>query len=143
MGKLPKLPILWKNTSNKNCSQLNFLLISQWTHMSISPRSGVRGLQRLRSLNRFTLGFNAAKNMHYIKKKNSNKCCSELNFVQRSLWVHMSISPTSGGSDLQRSVCLKFYNEQKWEIIFIGAQHCQKCTSHQKKLQIKVVWNWI
>ncbi len=86
MEKLPKLPILWKNTSNKSCSQLNFLHISQWVQMSIFLKSGTRGFQRLPSLNRFTLELNTAKNTHYIKKS-SNKTCSELNFVQKSFRV--------------------------------------------------------
>ncbi len=43
----------------------------------------------------FTLGLNAAKNTHYIKKA-SNKSYSELNFVQKSRWVHVSTSTSSG-----------------------------------------------
>ncbi len=35
---------LTKNASNKSCSELNFLQISQWAHMSICPRSGAREL---------------------------------------------------------------------------------------------------
>ncbi len=45
--------------------------------------------------NRFTLGFNTAKNTGYMKKA-SNKSCCELNFVQKTQWAHMSISHKSG-----------------------------------------------
>ncbi len=44
--KAAKLPIITKNTSNKSCSQLNFLQKSQQAQMSISPRSGTRERQR-------------------------------------------------------------------------------------------------
>ncbi len=79
-------------------------------HMSISPKSGAMELQKsvcLKSYNaqkreiRFTLGLNAAKNTHYMKKA-LNKSCLEMNFLQKSLRAHMSISPTSGVSELQR-----------------------------------------
>ncbi len=40
---------------------------------------------------RFTLRLNAAENTDYIKN-GSNKSCSELNFLQKSQWAHMSIS---------------------------------------------------
>ncbi len=70
--------------------------------MSVSLRSGVRDLQRLPNLNRFTLELNAAKNMHYIKKKKAqNKSCSELNFAQDSPRVCMSISHMSEARELQ------------------------------------------
>ncbi len=52
------------------------------------------------------------------QKKGSSKSCLELNFARKSLRAHMSISPMSGARGLQRSVCLKFYKVQKWEIRF-------------------------
>ncbi len=53
----------------------------------------------------------------------------------------MSISPASGAKGHQRSVCLKSYNVQKWEIrIHFRAQRCQKYAWHKKK---KVFWHWI
>ncbi len=72
-----KLPIISKNCSNKSCSKLNFVQESQWAYMSISPRKGGRGLERLPSLRHYnalkqngtlTSELNAAKNTHYIKK---------------------------------------------------------------------------
>ncbi len=42
-----KIPIILKNNSNKYRSELNFLQKSQWAHMSISPRSEARRLERL------------------------------------------------------------------------------------------------
>ncbi len=47
---LLKLPIVSKNCSNKSCSEFNFVQESHWAYMSISPRSGTRGLKRLPSL---------------------------------------------------------------------------------------------
>ncbi len=44
--RLSKLPIISKNCSNKSCWEINFFLKSQWTHISISARGGVRGLER-------------------------------------------------------------------------------------------------
>ncbi len=44
---------------------------------------------------RFTLGLNAAEITDYMKKSFS-KSCSELNFLQRSQWAHMCISPRGG-----------------------------------------------
>ncbi len=41
------------------------------------------------------------------KTKNcSNKSCWELNFVQKTHWVHMAISPRSGAIWLERLICL-------------------------------------
>ncbi len=37
---LQKRPIILKNTSNKSCTELNFLQETQWTHISIYSRSG-------------------------------------------------------------------------------------------------------
>ncbi len=67
------------------------------------PQEWSKGLQILQSVNRFILGLNVAKNTRYIKK-NFNKSCSELSFVQKSSWAHMFISPTSGDRGLQRSI---------------------------------------
>ncbi len=87
--------------------------------MSISPRSGARWLERLIQLkyyfvlkrkNTFNLGLNVAKYTHQIKKA-SNKSYSELNyFVQKSPRAHMSISPWSGATRLERLPCLKYWN---------------------------------
>ncbi len=74
---LQKISIASKNTSNKNCSDLNFLRKSQGAHMPISPRSRARGLPRsvyvkyyyvLKWESRSTSGLNAAKIIDYNKK---------------------------------------------------------------------------
>ncbi len=87
---LPQLPILLKNASNKSCWALNFVQKSKWVHMSISPKRGVKDLQRLISFkcykvlkweSRFTLGLNAAKNTDYIKKS----------FKEKLFWIKFSI----------------------------------------------------
>ncbi len=78
-------------------------------HISIFPRTGVRGLQRLPFLKifnvlewerRFPLGPNAAKNA-------SNKNYSELNFIQKTQWTHISISTRSGPTDAKHLPFLK------------------------------------
>ncbi len=46
-------------------------------------------------------------------KKVSNKSCLKLNFVQRSLWEHISIFPRSGGRGLERFPSLKYNNVQE------------------------------
>ncbi len=45
--------------------------------------------------NRFSLGLNAAKNTHRLKKV-LNKSCSKLNFIQKCLRGRMYISSWSG-----------------------------------------------
>ncbi len=76
-------------------------------------------------------------------KKASSKSCAELNFVRKSPWAHKSISPVSGSRGLQRSICLKFYNVQKWKMWFTLGLSDAENTQYIKKLQIKVVRNWI
>ncbi len=44
-----------KKASNKSCSELNFLQKSYQAHVSISLRSGIRGLQRLPCLKHFNV----------------------------------------------------------------------------------------
>ncbi len=75
---LSKIRIICKNDSNKSFWALKSIQKSQWAHMSISPRSGGRGLRRLPSLkyynvqkqqNWFTLVLEAAKNTGYIQKR--------------------------------------------------------------------------
>ncbi len=48
---MQKISVITKNLSNKNCSELNFLQKTHWTHISISPRSGARRLQNFHFLN--------------------------------------------------------------------------------------------
>ncbi len=134
---LPKIRIASKKASKKSCS-LNFAQKSPRVHISASPRSRARGLERFPSLknkngenwkSRFSLGPNAAKNRHRIKKA-SNKSCLSLNFVQKSPGAHISISPQSGARGLDRDTV---------NYIQFRAQRCQKYASHQKRLPIKVV----
>ncbi len=65
--------------------------------MSIYSTSGAKGLQRSVCLKayylqkyEFTLGLHTAKNIQYVKKA-SNKGCSELNFMQKSMLAHLSL----------------------------------------------------
>ncbi len=90
---LPKICIKSNKVSNKSCSKLNFVEKSRLADISMKPRNGARDLERLIWLkyyfvlkwqNIFNLELNTAKSMHHIKKKGSNKSCSELNFVQKS-----------------------------------------------------------
>ncbi len=65
----------------------------------------------------FNFGLNTAKNAHPVKKA-WNKSCSELNFLQRSLRAHMSVSPQSGARRCERLIWLKYYIVLKWQITF-------------------------
>ncbi len=67
------------------------------------------------------------------KKKASNESCSDINLVRKSPRVHMSISPGSEARGLQRSVYLKSYNVQKWNIRFILGLNDAKNTQCIKK----------
>ncbi len=65
---LQKVQIILKNTSNKNCSELNFLQKTQWTHISISPRSGGKGSKDLwLNLMEFWWKFDKIKYKFYTK----------------------------------------------------------------------------
>ncbi len=104
---LPKIRLILKKGSNKSSSELNFLQKSSGAQMSTPPpqkKSEAWGLEKLAYSKYCCVGkqqttsnweFNAAKNTHHTKKA-LNKSCSELNFVQKSLQEHMSISPQSG-----------------------------------------------
>ncbi len=99
---LLKLLIMTKNSSTKSRSKINFRQKSQRVHMSNSPKCGTVGLQRFA----FLKYENALKwensvwdwtlpKLRIITKIASNKTCPELNFLQKSQWVHMSTSPRS------------------------------------------------
>ncbi len=53
--------------------------------------------------------------LQIIFKKTSNKNCLELNFLQKTQWVHMSISSSSGARGLERLPFFKYYNVLEWE----------------------------
>ncbi len=74
---LLKNRIISKNASNESCWALNSVQKSQWAHVSASHQSGAKGSKDCRLLkychvqkraSRFTLGLDAAENMHYIQK---------------------------------------------------------------------------
>ncbi len=68
--------IISTTCSNKSCSALNFEQKSQGTRMSISPRSGARGLERLPSL----------KYYHALKKLQIfQKLWKKLKFLRKFL----------------------------------------------------------
>ncbi len=66
------------------------------------------------------------------KKKDSNKNCSEFNFLQKTQWTHMSISRMSGPRGLHRLPCLKYWNG-KIEKIHFRTEHAAKNTRYIKK----------
>ncbi len=73
-----KVYFVWKNDSNKSCSELNFLQKSQCTHICTFCRSGARGpkvcyfwnmyYNALEWVSRFTVGLKVANNTDFIKK---------------------------------------------------------------------------
>ncbi len=107
----PKIYITSKIASNKSCLELNFVQKSLREHMSIFLMSGVRGLQRSVCLKSYnvqkhkkihSLWGSTMPKIRIIWKKASNKSCSVLNFVQKSLLLYMSISPSCEARELQR-----------------------------------------
>ncbi len=113
---LLKLLITSKNCSNKGCSKLNFIQESQWVYISISPKSGARGLEKLPSLKHShalkqnsIFNFRAQHCQKYAlyEKMLQNESCWALNFLQKSQMAHMSISHGSEASGLQRLICYK------------------------------------
>ncbi len=95
------LPIISKNTSSKNCSELNFLQKKISGRISVSP-TGVElgGSQNLPFFkyialereSRFTLGMNAARSTGDIENC-SNKNCSKFNFLQKTERTHLPFFP--------------------------------------------------
>ncbi len=57
-------------------------------------------------MRKFTLELYAAK-ISIITKNALNESCLELNFLQKSQWVHMYVSPKSGNKGLQRILFFK------------------------------------
>ncbi len=56
----------------------------------------------------------------------------------------MSISPPPKWSQgAQKINMVEIQCTEKAEYILFRTQHCRKYASHEKKLQIKVIWNWI
>ncbi len=99
---LPKICIIPKNASNKSFSASNFGQKSLRGHLSISPQSGARGLERWYGLNmklcrngkiHSLLGWTLPK-IHIIQKKASNKNCLEFLFSY-SVSVQFHISTIS------------------------------------------------
>ncbi len=152
---LRKIPLIWKKDSSKSCLELSSLQENWWAHMSITHWNGVTGLIRfiwLKYYNEqkwqiiFTLGLNAAKNNDYMEKSCS-KSCLELNSLQKSLQVCMSISHQSGARELERLIWLKYYMYKTsklhsieswmvWKILLIwrkvSSKSCLKLNALQK-----------
>ncbi len=74
-----------------------------------------------------------------ISKNASNNNYSELNFLQKTQWMHMSISPKSGAPKIAIFEILKYTGIGKE--VHCGAECCQKYHLYQKMLQIKIVQN--
>ncbi len=64
-------------------------------------------------MRKFTLGLNAAKIIDFNNV--SNKTCSELNFLQKSQWAHMSTPRVELGSSLQFQYIIIFQTWQFFE----------------------------
>ncbi len=120
---LPKIVIIWKKAWSESCWEFNFLQKTQWAHVSISPKCGARGLERLLCLkyynvlkreNRLTLKLNVVKNSDHMKENLKWKLL-RIQFPKRTQWAPMSISPQCGARRLERLLCLKYYNVMKRE----------------------------
>ncbi len=89
-----------KKASNKSYSKLNFIQKSPRAHLSISPRSNARGLERLIWLLYYkvlklhiTFNLELLPKIRINSKQASNESCSKLNFVQKSPGARTPISP--------------------------------------------------
>ncbi len=60
-----------------------------------APKICVFEIWQCTTMRKFILELYVAK-IILITKNTLNKSCSELNFLQKSWWAHMSISPRSG-----------------------------------------------
>ncbi len=118
---LQKIPILWNNGSSKSFLESNSLQKIHWAHLSISTQSGARWLERLIWLKYyyvqkreiiFTLGLNSVKNIDFMKKALS-KSFLTVNSLQKSQWLHTSISSWSSARWLKRLACSKYFNVEK------------------------------
>ncbi len=85
---------------------------SQWTHISISSKSELRGskdgyvsnmILRWNGKADSLLGWSLPK-LPIISINCSNKSCWELNFVQKSQWTHTSISAREGARALEKLI---------------------------------------
>ncbi len=109
--------------------------------MSMSPRSGARGLERLvcfkdhivlRWESRFIFRLNATEITDYIKKLFKYKYLS-ITFRTKKSNRCTCLSPPRVKVGLQRSVCLTSYNVQKWKIEFTLGFNVAKNTRYIKK----------
>ncbi len=79
------------------------------------------------------LGWTLLK-IRITSKKASNKSCSELNLIQKSPRVHMSIySPWSKDRGLERLACSKYYYIGKQQITYKLGLNAAKNMDHIKK----------
>ncbi len=65
---LPKLRIIWKNTSNKKNSVGAYVYLPPGVELGLQKLLSLKYYNAQKWESRFTLELNAAKNMHYIKK---------------------------------------------------------------------------
>ncbi len=74
-----------------------------------------------------------APKIRIISKKASNKSCSELNFIQKSLQAHTSISPQGGARELERLMWLEYYIVLKLQITLNLVLNTTKNTRYIEK----------
>ncbi len=82
------------------------------------------------------------QNVPIISRNASSKSCTELNFLQKTLWTHISIwlrSGTRGYKHLRFWNIIMHWNE---EIHFV-AERCKKYRLYRNMLQTKVTQNKI
>ncbi len=129
-----------KKLEIKKCLKLNFVQKSPWAHMSISPWSGARVLERLACSKYYDVGKwqhsiwgSTRPKIRITRRKGLNESCSNLNFIQKSLRAHMSTNPRSGARRLERLIWLKYNIVQKWQITFNLGLNAAKNTHYTKK----------
>ncbi len=111
--------------------------------MSIFPQSGARGLERYPFVKYYNVEkwksryfgvWYCQKYTLHKKKKGSNKCFSELNFIWKCPRAHMSISPQNGAEGLER---YPYYNVENGKVDSLWGSTLPKIRIASKKSSYK------
>ncbi len=153
LGLLPKIRIISRKVSNESCSKLNFVQKSSRAHISFSTQSGAKGLERLIWYGTETTNYikfrawrcqkGSYQKYALLQKKLQMKVVQNWTLYRKVRKCICLISPLSGAR-----AWLIWCGTETANCIQFRAQCCQKgsCQNYpllQKKLQMKVVQNWI
>ncbi len=124
---LQKIPIISKNASNKNYCKLNFLQITHWMHIFISPRRGAGGSKDsyFRNIIMYWYmkidshkGWTRQKITDYIKKFFKQKLLRIKFPTKNSMDAFIFISPRSRAPESSKNLPLNLINSQQLKKVF-------------------------